>query len=175
MPFVPNGRWPSTKGPHSCHLPLARGFTAGFTLIELLVVIAIIAILAAILFPVFQSVRENARRASCSSNMKQLGIAFVQYSQDGDEAMMSPFDFGTFDSRGNSPLEPYIKNHSANSTVSVWTCPDLANYYQSTTISYSSYPRTYAMNEFLRDAVVNVVGIRRCRPNQCGIEEPFRL
>jgi prepilin-type N-terminal cleavage/methylation domain-containing protein/prepilin-type processing-associated H-X9-DG protein len=56
----------------------------GFTLIELLVVIAIIAILAAILFPVFARARENARRASCQSNMKQLGLAYHQYLQDYD-------------------------------------------------------------------------------------------
>ena len=65
-----------------------RTFTArrpGFTLIELLVVIAIIAILAAILFPVFARARENARRASCQSNLKQIGLGILQYTQDYDE------------------------------------------------------------------------------------------
>jgi len=57
----------------------------GFTLIELLVVIAIIAILVAILFPVFAAAREKARQTACMSNLKQIGLATMQYVQDYDE------------------------------------------------------------------------------------------
>ena len=63
----------------------SRNSHIGFTLIELLVVIAIIAILAAILFPVFARARENARRASCMSNLKQIGLGMMMYVQDYDE------------------------------------------------------------------------------------------
>ena len=68
----------------SFHQP-SRSRVKAFTLIELLVVIAIIAILAAILFPVFARARENARRSSCQSNLKQIGLGFIQYNQDYDE------------------------------------------------------------------------------------------
>ncbi len=57
----------------------------GFTLIELLVVIAIIAILAAFLFPTFAKVRDNARRASCASNLRQVSMALMQYADDNEE------------------------------------------------------------------------------------------
>ncbi|MBI2843416.1 MAG: DUF1559 domain-containing protein [Armatimonadetes bacterium] len=63
---------------------IGRRKKGGFTLIELLVVIAIIAILAAILFPVFARAREAARKSSCQSNMKELGLAYMMYHGDYD-------------------------------------------------------------------------------------------
>lgn len=93
-----------------------------FTLIELLVVIAIIAILAAILFPVFQKVRENARRTSCASNMSQIMLGAIQYTQDNDElnlyAYGSPGPATDGDVVWYQQVQPYIKS------VQVFHCPD---------------------------------------------------
>ena len=85
----------------------------GFTLIELLVVIAIIAILAAILFPVFAKAREKARQSSCLSNVKQLVLGVMQYTQDYDEVLPASscsYQIAAVDFNWYDQLSPYLKN-----------------------------------------------------------------
>src|SRR5580693_4456387 len=97
----------------------------GFTLIELLVVIAIIAILAAILFPVFAKVRAKARQATCASNLKQEGLATLEYAQDYDETY--PFGFwsnaaDTVEINWWQIIMPYVASANAN-TATINFCP----------------------------------------------------
>lgn len=102
---------------------------AGFTLIELLVVIAIIAILAAILFPVFASARESARRAACINNLRQLSLAHRMYSDDNGQKFVPGTTSGwTLDHLWWHKVDPYIRQLQTNSGGSasmkgVYLCP----------------------------------------------------
>lgn len=127
-------------------VPAARRGRTGFTLIELLVVVAIIALLAAILFPVFAQARHKARQAQCASNLRQIGLAILQYKQDFDDTFV-PYRLPFPENAVSTPeytnpgvaewlkssvapaterylLEPYIKNDA------VRLCPNRKERYQ---------------------------------------------
>lgn len=121
-----------------------------FTLIELLVVIAIIAILAAILFPVFARARENARRASCMSNLKQIGLGFMMYVQDYDEKfppLLINYTSPPTAPSGVSPyawadaLQPYLKS------TQIYQCP-------SESTGPSSDPGSWSYNDYYMNSVL---------------------
>lgn len=126
-PGVPGRQSHPDSGRFAMTISPRRQAAQAFTLLELLVVIAIISLIAAILFPVFSRVRENARRASCQSNLKQLGLGIIQYVEDYDGTMLSP----TFNTSTNCTTDssrciytwryaiyPYVKNRQ------VYFCPD---------------------------------------------------
>jgi prepilin-type N-terminal cleavage/methylation domain-containing protein/prepilin-type processing-associated H-X9-DG protein len=108
----------------------------GFTLIELLVVIAIIAILAAILFPVFAQAREQARKAACLSNEKQIALAIAMYRQDWDShGPFAGWPPGSgaqyiYSQEWQFTIQPYIKN------AQVLRCPSDRSPYLERPVSY---------------------------------------
>jgi prepilin-type N-terminal cleavage/methylation domain-containing protein/prepilin-type processing-associated H-X9-DG protein len=146
-----------------------------FTLIELLVVIAIIAILAAILFPVFAQAREAARKTVCLSDLKQMGLGMLMYTEDYDEQMVL-WEQGSgnvfFDSQGfamayDRIIQPYMKNNLVSG------CPsDLSNK------GFQNYPGGYAVRSY---AIPGQIGGNWCNtstnpqpnpPTLAAIPEP---
>jgi len=99
--------------------PLGR---KAFSLVEMLVVVAIISLLVAIIFPVFGTVREKGRQTTCTSNLKQIGMGMLQYSQDYDE--METYSYFCVQSNGNfeytwsDAIYPYVRD------ADVFDCPD---------------------------------------------------
>jgi len=158
--------------------PLRRAVkaTSGFTLIELLVVIAIIAILASILFPVFGRARENARRSSCMSNLKQIGLGVMQYTQDYDEKLPRqsygcPIAPGTGNGIPDCPrwmdvIFPYIKSEQ------LFTCPSAsANHlFKLTTNGRNTYG--YNARYWLGTYIWNVTYWGEASPNRGLIDGP---
>lgn len=107
---------------------------SGFTLIELLVVVAVISILAAILFPVFARARENARRANCLSNVKQISLGMMMYIQDYDECFPPQYGAAIWPNL----LQTYIKAYG------IMRCPSSPNASGWATDVTNGYSQTYA-------------------------------
>lgn len=117
-----------------------------FTLIEMLVVIAIICLLAAILFPVFNRVRENARRTTCISNLTQIGLGLAQYLQDYDEQFpMSEYNYEADTTKKihwRHLILPYVK------ATQIFQCPSNPRR-TSREVAFGPYPAIpsqYALN-----------------------------
>jgi prepilin-type N-terminal cleavage/methylation domain-containing protein len=154
---------PKNEAFHFSPLSVMKTQKSGFTLIELLTVIAIIGILAAILIPVVGRVRESARSASCSSNLRQIALGVLMYAQDNDERLPGPgsgFNLNrsirnpitmpdNFWGNPNSIHLPVHLESYVGRAEDVWACPSNGEARQ-----ISSNEVTYLLNHRLNSGTV---------------------
>ena len=104
--------------------PSPRRRAAAFTLVELLVVIGIIAILVAILMPALSRAKESARRVQCLSNLRQLGMAVMMYTQDNKGRFPGAWDWHPRRASASAPWQgPLLKYHNDGGVPDIYSCP----------------------------------------------------
>lgn len=169
MRFIPSFQHPSNRT--AVALPKRHG---GFTLIELLVVIAIISILASMLFPVFGRAREQARKTVCASNLRQIGMGIMQYSQDWDELYPMGYPFWAPEGVADPSNTLVQTTISYTKSTQVWDCNSWQGNYQGSLDNYTPERGNYGFITDVSNNVIGVPGTALAPASLASVSEPSR-
>ena len=123
--------------------PSPLGSRQGFTLLELLVVIGIVIVLMALLVPAVQKIRGTAQRATCTSNLHQLSIAFETRRGTGERRFPDAAQLPSFTPAKPSIVQvlgPYVENNAA-----IFHCPSDSDYFAAEGTSYEYSTRNVGL------------------------------
>jgi prepilin-type N-terminal cleavage/methylation domain-containing protein len=125
---------------------MTHKFKTGFTLIELLVVVAIISILVALLMPSLQRAKESGRRAACTDNMRQIGMALQMYCDDNEGTFPFFYSYDGYDHYW--PTTGNFRSSYAGSPK-IFRCPSINLNDPGYAQMFGSYQTHYCLNDFV--------------------------